>query len=256
MKYTIMGYSQKRLIELGLSEKEAMILRWFVDFQQTGKMKKYSKDDLEYFWINYRYISDNLPILHIGYKSEEKREKKKRVAKIINKLVKSGVIKKFVKKDSEGTYVYISIIPEIYSSLINGEIKEDKGVPAGRNRGCQQEEIGGVSEEVNKDSSINYSSIKDNIYPFENFWNDYSKKVGDKDKIEIKFNKLSDQVKILIKDHIPLYILSQPNKQYRKNPEVYINNKSWNDEIIDYSKKIPGKPDDNFPQHEEYQGDE
>jgi len=31
---------------------------------------------------------------------------------------------------------------------------------------------------------------------------------------------------------IPLYIKERPNKQYRKNPETFLRNKSWNDEII------------------------
>jgi len=30
---------------------------------------------------------------------------------------------------------------------------------------------------------------------------------------------------------------STPDKQYRKNPETYLNNKSWNDEIIGNNKK-------------------
>ena len=31
---------------------------------------------------------------------------------------------------------------------------------------------------------------------------------------------------------IPLYVKERTNKQYRKNPETFIRNKSWNDEII------------------------
>ena len=33
-------------------------------------------------------------------------------------------------------------------------------------------------------------------------------------------------------NHLPLYKKSQPNKKYRKDPATYLNNKSWNDEII------------------------
>ena len=33
-------------------------------------------------------------------------------------------------------------------------------------------------------------------------------------------------------NHLPLYKKSQPNKKYRKDPGTYLNNKSWNDEII------------------------
>ncbi|WP_129714647.1 hypothetical protein [Pedobacter sp. SYP-B3415] len=69
-------------------------------------------------------------------------------------------------------------------------------------------------------------------YAFEDFWNDFDKKVGDKSKIKKKWEKLRKSERLLIKQHLPQYIAAQPNKQYRKNPETYINNKSWNDEII------------------------
>ena len=71
------------------------------------------------------------------------------------------------------------------------------------------------------------------IYPtFEHFWNEYDKKVGDKDKLIKKFNRLSQKDKEAIMEYLPKYKLAQPNKQYRKNPETFLNNKSWNDEII------------------------
>ena len=67
---------------------------------------------------------------------------------------------------------------------------------------------------------------------FDLFWNLYDKKVGDKDKIKAKFLKLSksDIESIII--YIPKYKLSQPDKKYRKDPATFLNNKSWNDEII------------------------
>ena len=72
-----------------------------------------------------------------------------------------------------------------------------------------------------------------NIYPsFEDFWNCYEKKVGNKDKLIKKWNKLSQKDKEAIMEYIPLYKESQPEKQYRKNPETFLNNKSWNDELI------------------------
>ena len=67
---------------------------------------------------------------------------------------------------------------------------------------------------------------------FSSFWNTYSKKVGDKQKIERKWNKLSKAEKQAVMDHLKEYIPSTPNLQYRKNPQTYLNNKSWNDEII------------------------
>ncbi|MCP5063618.1 MAG: hypothetical protein GY936_14320 [Ignavibacteriae bacterium] len=66
---------------------------------------------------------------------------------------------------------------------------------------------------------------------FEVFWDAYDKKVN-RPKSEEKWNKLSEENRIKILRHIPLYIEAQPNKKYRKNPTTYINNKAWEDEII------------------------
>ncbi|WP_431129671.1 hypothetical protein [Flagellimonas flava] len=82
---------------------------------------------------------------------------------------------------------------------------------------------------------------------FEDFWNAYDKKVGKKSKIEAKWNKLSLGTKLKIMDYIPKYKEAQPNKKYRKNPETFFNNDSWEDEIIYYNraKVIPV----NEPEH-------
>ncbi len=75
---------------------------------------------------------------------------------------------------------------------------------------------------------------------FDVFWNLYDKKVGEKTKIEKKWNKLTDTERKLAIEYIPKYKLAQPDKQYRKNPETFLNNKSWNDEIVPRSNSTNG----------------
>lgn len=75
-------------------------------------------------------------------------------------------------------------------------------------------------------------AVKDINVDFDFFWNDYDKKVGDKEKIKKKWESLSDQDREDIMTYIPLYKQAQPDKQYRKNPDTFLNNKSWKDEII------------------------
>ncbi len=76
-------------------------------------------------------------------------------------------------------------------------------------------------------------TINENInIDFEWFWNDYDKKVGDKQKLKKKWNKLTDIERQNAMNYIDLYKQSVPDKQFRKNPETFLNNKSWNDEII------------------------
>lgn len=71
--------------------------------------------------------------------------------------------------------------------------------------------------------------------PFEDFWNLYDKKVGEKEKLSRKWASLKNGDREAAMKHIPGYKIAQPDKTYRKNPSTYLNNKSWNDELI-YSK--------------------
>ena len=76
-------------------------------------------------------------------------------------------------------------------------------------------------------------TINENInIDFDWFWNDYDKKVGDKQKLKKKWNKLTDEERQNAMNYLDLYKQSVPDKQFRKNPETFLNNKSWNDEII------------------------
>lgn len=70
---------------------------------------------------------------------------------------------------------------------------------------------------------------------FEWFWNEYDKKIGVKEKLKNKWLKLSDLERENAMNYIDLYKKSVPDKQFRKNPETFLNNKSWNDEIINRS---------------------
>jgi hypothetical protein len=79
-------------------------------------------------------------------------------------------------------------------------------------------------------------TINENInIDFEWFWNEYDKKVGDKQKLKKKWIKLTDEERQNAMNYLDLYKQSVPDKQFRKNPETFLNNKSWNDEIINRS---------------------
>lgn len=73
---------------------------------------------------------------------------------------------------------------------------------------------------------------------FLEFWNLYDKKVG-KDKAFKLWEKLSEKDKLSISQNVPLYKAAQPDKKYRKNPETYLRNRSWEDEIISASDLSP-----------------
>lgn len=100
-------------------------------------------------------------------------------------------------------------------------------------------------EDENKDEGL--------IYPtFDDFWDEYDKKVGKKSKIEKKWNSLSQATKEKIMSYIPNYKISQPDKQFRKNPESFLNNESWNDELITQSNGKHSTPTINRQSEETY----
>jgi len=85
-------------------------------------------------------------------------------------------------------------------------------------------------------------TINENInIDFDWFWNDYDKKVGDKQKLKKKWIKLTDEERQNAMNYLELYKQSVPDKQFRKNPETFLNNKSWNDEIIRTTPNIGRK---------------
>jgi hypothetical protein len=68
-------------------------------------------------------------------------------------------------------------------------------------------------------------------FRFNLFWNAYDKKTG-KNKVRQKFDKLKEQEIVKIMEHVPKYIDSTPDKNFRKDPLTYLNGKHWEDEII------------------------
>lgn len=70
------------------------------------------------------------------------------------------------------------------------------------------------------------------IWPsFLDFWDKYEKK-QDRPKCEKKWEKINQEAREKIMLHLEDYILSTPDKQYRKNPLTYLNSESWENEII------------------------
>ena len=69
-------------------------------------------------------------------------------------------------------------------------------------------------------------------YSFERAWDLYQKKVGLKEKLRAKWNKLSLKDRKAAIEHIPLYVQATPDRAYRRNFQTYLNQRGWEDEII------------------------
>lgn len=94
MKYTIEGFSQEKLVEFGMDVNDAIILRWFIDFKDSGKMATEIVNNDKYYWINYEELLKDLPIMNI---------KKDTLYRRLKKMESVQILKHFTKKQG-GTY--------------------------------------------------------------------------------------------------------------------------------------------------------
>jgi len=94
----------------------------------------------------------------------------------------------------------------------------------------QRESTGESIDSIDK--PITNKPINNTVLSFDQFWELYDKKVGKKSKIKPKFESTSEDERKQMLVHIPKYKLAQTDKAFRKDPSTYLNNESWNDEII------------------------
>jgi hypothetical protein len=87
-------------------------------------------------------------------------------------------------------------------------------------------------EDENEDVNRNINKVKIVDTQFEEFWDLYDYKKS-RDKAEKAWKTLNQEEKALALQHAPVYAQSTPDKQFRKHPTTYLNNKSFNDEIIE-----------------------
>lgn len=66
---------------------------------------------------------------------------------------------------------------------------------------------------------------------FSTWWDMYGKKI-DRAKCQRKWNKLSIADKEACLAATPAYVASTPDLQYRRHPATYLNNRSWENQII------------------------
>lgn len=120
MKYTVEGFQQEMVVELGLDYNDVGILRWFVDFMGTGRMQYRDIDGERFYWIKYGYLLEELPVLRI--------KDKEALAKRLDKMVECGILeKKYVRQG--GNYTYFRLNYDVYSRLVTSS----KGTDENRN---------------------------------------------------------------------------------------------------------------------------
>jgi len=100
------------------------------------------------------------------------------------------------------------------------------------NANAMQTQSDSNAKKERKGKEIKGKEIKEINISFDIFWDLYDKKVGDKDKLKKKWESLQDSDRKLIIDYLPKYKTIQPDKKFRKDPQTFFNNSSWNDELV------------------------
>lgn len=126
MKYTILGFNQLEVVKLNLDMTDIAILRWFIDFRDTGKIKAKEINGDIYYWVKYEAISEDLPILNLKKDTVYRRFKKICEAKVLkHKTVKEGGTWSFFAIDENYEKLISSVTKIIESShKEEGEISE------------------------------------------------------------------------------------------------------------------------------------
>lgn len=102
---------------------------------------------------------------------------------------------------------------------------EEKRASTGATKGQDEGNQRASTKELEEDKNV-----KKDI-SFLDFWNAYDKKTA-RPKCEKLWSRLSELDRLAIMVHVPKYKQAQPDKQYRKHPETYLRNRSWEDEVI------------------------
>jgi hypothetical protein len=141
----------------------------------------------------------------------------------LKKLEEVGILGRIIKLKANGDFDFRSLV-------INLEIPH---MPQPEKTTTLAEKLANPSARklAHNNIVINRKELILNI-SFDTWWDLYDKKVGSKIKLQTKWNKLTDDQRTQAIKHTKEYKIAQPDKQYRKNPDTYLNNESFYDEII------------------------
>lgn len=261
MKYSIMGFDQKTLLDINeqghkIDVNDLLILRWLVDFSHTDKMAKLSIGSNTYYWVSYQAVLNDLPLLQIG---------RRMLAVRLKKMVDAGILTSYLQK-SGGTFTMYGF-GKRFQSLISSDNKEEQDsgnkLSWGDNKftsGCQNIDSMGDNELTTgvpidlhpKDSSTkNYSTRNESNNTdsfakpkrnhaeyselFERFWKAYPKKVA-KGTAAKAFKKAKVD-ESLLQDILKALEWQRETKQWKAeggqyipNPATYLNGRRWEDE--------------------------
>ena len=132
MKYTLDGFSQEKAIELGLDSTDLRLLRYFIDFKDSGEMVKEIIEGDVYYWVKYDAVIEQLPILKIT---------KRTIMSRFQNMATKEILKSYTKRQG-GTFSFYTVgnkYKYLVSNNLNkeGYLSEKTGVSVETNRGVR-----------------------------------------------------------------------------------------------------------------------
>lgn len=116
MKFTIHGFSQEAALNLDLDNDDLLLLRWFVDFKDSGRMIHKIIDDKNYYWVNYKKVVEALPLLCL---------KKDSIYRKFKKMADCGVLTRITVRIA-GTFSFYAIGKNYELLIFNGNYNQPK----------------------------------------------------------------------------------------------------------------------------------
>lgn len=152
MRYTILGFTQTTLTKYNLNLTHALILRYIIDLIQNPRIVTKEENGKKYYWIKYKELIEDLPILNI---------KKNMLYKRLKELVKKEILDHCPTKDSTGTFSFYAI-GKNYKELLKGIENIKYPVCNILNTPIENIKEGSVKNYITNNPSTNPSTISNN----------------------------------------------------------------------------------------------
>lgn len=167
VKFTIHGFQQKKLIEAGLDNNDALVMSVIKDMYASASVESLMINGDRYIWVNQTQLHKFVPILG----------SLKTVQRIFSKLRKANLLDSHVtheKKGVRGTFYFIKptqlfddlteYVAEVNTPLLQGGGTNcPRGVGQNDGEGTDKMSRGGKTKCPNKDSSTIDSSTRDSL---------------------------------------------------------------------------------------------
>lgn len=276
LRFSILGFAQERALairamngakELRLDVTDLLLLNQIADFPNRKYVMKIIEGDKIFFWMSYTEILSELPILNL---------KKQALRDRFDKLAMLGLLEKTTNKTNNMAFFRLTDLYESlrYDTVVydsNGEIVVgDRGVYSDTQGVCSRLHTISINNNNNKDiekesnkekevsdsmlmptpaeHTISYVARNKNVTPeqmaqqFEDLWLMYERK-GSKANAKKEFSKLTAEEIVTMRCHIPAYLQSRPERQYRQDFERYIKHKTFNSVVYSRNNEVLYDPE-------------